>query len=66
MNLYWTSNDNYWHLHKDENRLVGFIERLLPNRFNACDMSNMKWVWKDFDNLDDAKAWSVVCARMNQ
>lgn len=44
---------------------VGFVERLGPTRFNACDMSNTKWEWREFNNLPEAKTWLEVCARMN-
>ena len=45
-------------------RNVGFVERLGPTRFNACDMNNSEWLWREFDNLHDAKRWLEVTARM--
>jgi hypothetical protein len=44
---------------------VGYIEQFGPRQFSACDMSATKWVWRNFDNLEDAKAWLLVCARMS-
>lgn len=44
---------------------VGFIEKLGPNLFDACDMTTDKWEWRKFDNEAEAKIWLEVCARMN-
>lgn len=43
----------------------GYIEQLAPDDYNACDMSGMKWVWRRFNNIPEAKIWLEVCARMN-
>lgn len=45
-------------------RNEGYIERLGPQDYNACDMSTKKWEWRRFDNIPEAKRWLEVCARM--
>lgn len=44
---------------------VGYIERLGPSDYNACDMSSVGWVWRRFTNITEAKIWLEVCVRMN-
>lgn len=69
MKLHWTSTENTSHLHWSPERgktvHVGYIDYLYGGGYQACDMSGMKWVWRNFDDLEDAKAWLLVCVRMN-
>ena len=69
MNLYWAGTENASHLHVSlipgRSSRVGVIDYLSDKWYHAIDMSSRKWVWRKFDNLEDAKAWLLVCVRMN-
>jgi hypothetical protein len=67
MRFSWTNNEHSWQLHAGDHwSMIGFIERVPPGDYNACDMSQMQWVWRRFNNVEDAQAWLMVCVRMNQ
>ena len=60
------SNPTHYLMDNEGTGAVGYVVHHTDNpTCTACDISNRNWVWRNFDNLEDAEAWLLVCVRMN-
>ena len=59
-------NPTHYLMDNEGTGAVGYVVHHTDgSTWTACNMSNRKWEWRVFDNLEDAKAWLLVCVRMN-